>query len=399
MRASYPGPLPNPLALLLKPRATLRVLEHIAEHPSQRPREAYAQLGIANNTWYAAVRNLERLNLVAPTRGPAHRKVKAFHITPQGERALASVRELAAQVADSRGALEWELLGTPPLKGSARAGEVVCRLIEYAERRADFAELGRLESVAKKLGRPGEAHHARQVASFLVGQPKAAADAGEAAMEALGREGNTRSLRRVLTLQGGAYEYLGDVQRSNRMNLEARVKAHKAGDHAAELEAWMSLGITQARIGMHADAIRHMNRALGIAEREGLAVKRAKVLGNISFAEGLLDERKGLERADEALKAARRLGAQILIARAQLNRALFLAVLARPQEAHAAMREAKHLLAEGGEEKGDEMLLGWDRLVRQISRRRPSPYRGDWRAQALQLARSRPPQTSAKPRG
>lgn len=380
----------SPLELLLEPRATLRVLEHIDAHPAQAPDRAQGALKVSHQTWYSAISRLESLGLVAPVRGPRRRKVKSFEITPEGERVLAKLKEVVAQVGSSRAGLEWELEHRPPLKGGARAGEVLCRLIEYAERRNDFAEMRRLEGVAKELGRPGEAHLAREVASFLQGRPKVAQSAGEAAIAELKPEGNTRSLRKAMMVVAACLEYQGEVSKPIRTVIAMRALARRAGDHEFEVDGWLIVGIMKSRLGHYADAVNDMEKALAIAKAHDLPIKRAKVLGNLCYTLAFVDEDRAMAMADEALRAARKVGATILIARAQTNRALFLAVRGRPDEARRAMREAKRLLAGGGEEKGAQMLEGWGRLVKQISRRRRTRYPIDWRAQAQSLARSQP---------
>jgi tetratricopeptide (TPR) repeat protein len=382
--------MPTPLSLLLTPRETLPVLQHIAANPAEPPDKAFHSMGVGVNTWYRATANLERLGLIAPDRGPAGRKVVRFHITPEGERVLARLDDLWGDVANSRAGLEWELDKSPPLKGSPRAGAVLCSLIEFAERRADFKELLRLEGATGKLARPGESALALEMLAFLQGRPGEAAHRAESAIKVLKREGNSRALRKAMYVHSAVLEYLGNPEKSIAVAIETRRLAKKAGDAGMEADAWMGIAIMHGRMEHYPDAFREFEKALQITKDAGLEAKHAKVLGNYAFIQALVDEPTGLAMADEALASARKVGATIIVARTQLTRALLLAVAGRPAEARKAMAEAQRLFKAGGEEKGAQLVKDWAGLVKRISRRRRHRSPADWKSQALALARTRP---------
>lgn len=365
----------------------LLVLARIAANPAQPPKQAFTAMGVGVNSWYAATRKLERLGLIASTRGPAARKVKSFHVTPEGENVLVKLDEIWAEVANSREGLEWELDARPPDLGSPRAGEILCRLVELAERRADFGELRRLAQLSARMKRPGESLLAKEVGFFLKGQPAKARSAGEGALAALRPEGNSRSLRKAIAVLAPSLEYLGFPAKAYAAFVEARTLAKRAGDRGGEVDAWMGVGILHARLEHFNDAFRDFQRALKIAQEAGLESKRAKILGNLAFTQGFLDEKEGLATADEALRAARKVGASIVVARTQLTRSLLLAVAGRREESRRALKEARGLLSEGGEEKGASHIDDWSGLIKRILRSHHAPSPIDWRGQALRLAK------------
>jgi DNA-binding MarR family transcriptional regulator len=138
--------MPTPLPLLLNPRDTLPVLQHLAENPTQSPWVACKATGLSSHTFYEVTAHLESLGLIVPTKGPAGRKVLRYLVTPEGERVVARLGDILAEIAGSRAGLEWELAKTPPLRGSPRAGAVLCGLIELAERRGDFKGMAGLRA-------------------------------------------------------------------------------------------------------------------------------------------------------------------------------------------------------------------------------------------------------------
>ncbi len=383
-------PRPSRFHLLFEPRETLPVLEYVAAHAETRPRHAAKQLGIGINTWYDAVKRLDRLGLIAIARQPGGTRTRRILLTPRGETLLGTLNETWTLVKDTPAALEFELQHSSPPKGSDRAGEVLCFLIQDAERRGDFEGLQVLEEKAKGLGRRAERWMAVQVRAFLHGQMKEAKAAGDRAIAGLGEGDNSPSRRKILFLQAATQEYLGDSKGAYASYTRLRILARKAHDLGLESDAWLGIGILKSRGGQMEDGIKFQLRALDAAERSGIEGKRAKVLANLAFTEMIAGKRTALARADEALEIARHSGFRIIIGRAQLNRALMLASKGSREEALRALREAQRILGPGGEERGPKALEEWAALVRRILRPRRHHGLQDWRDQALLLARKRP---------
>jgi tetratricopeptide (TPR) repeat protein len=381
---------PSRFHLLFEPRETLPVLEYVAAHAETRPRRAAKELGVGINTWYDAVKRLDRLGLIAITRQPGGTRTRRILLTSKGETLLGTLNETWALVKDTPAALEFELQHSSPSKGSDRAGEVLCFLIQDAERRGDFEDLQALEQKAKELGRRTERWMAVQVRAFLHGNMKEAKAAGDRAIAGLGHDDNSPSRRKILSVYAATLEYLGDEKGAYDTHTKVRILARKAHDFGLESDAWLGIGILKTRSGQIEDGIKFLVRALEAAEKSGHEGRRAKVLANLCFAEMVAGKSTALACADKALKAARHSGARIIVGRAQLNRALMLAEKGRKDEALSALREARRILEKGGEERGPRALEEWAALVRRILRPRHAPYPEDWRDQALLLARKRP---------
>jgi len=392
------SPRPSKFHLLVEPRETLPVLEFISNHPNIAPKRASKELGIGINTWYEAVERLARMRLVTGAKALQDTRTRTLFLTPKGVQFLQRLNEALALSGDTPALLEFELENAAPRKGSARAGEVICHLLMDAERRGDFEEMSRLERAAANLGRPAERWLAVQVAAFLHGEMEESRRAAEKALSMLGRDENTPTRRKVLFVYAATLEYLGDEKAAYTNYTSVRILARAAKDVALESDAWLGIGIRKTRSGQIHDGIKFLERALERAKASGIEGKRAKVLANLAFAELVAGRETALEHADEALEVARRVGAQIVVARAQLNRALLLAAAGSKQDSLRALGEARRLLRSGGEERGSGAVEEWAGLVRRILRHRRSPCPEDWRDQALLLARQRPSRSPAKRR-
>jgi tetratricopeptide (TPR) repeat protein len=355
-------------------------------------------LGISITTWYAAVERLDRMGLVTAQPRGKDRRRRRLVVTPRGHRFLRHLGEALGAAEGTPALLEYEMRYASPPRGSPRAGEILCYLIIDAERRADFEGLRQLEDEALKRGRPAEKWMAVQVGAFLTGRHAEAKEAAERALPLLGRTGNTASRRRVLYLYAATLEYQGNSKGAYETYTAVRQLARGARDLALESDAWLGLGVVKARGGQVSDAIKFMGRAHTTALAANDDGRRAKALANLAFAEMVAGRPGAIEHANEALAVARSVGSRIIVARAQLNRALMLAVEGKRVEALEALREARGIMRQGGEERGAGALDDWSLLVRRILRPRQGPYPADWRDQALRLARMRPQSTPEGPR-
>jgi len=387
------------LDLLMEPRESLAVLEHVARGGTRAPGAAARELRIGINTWYLCTKRLEDLGLLAITRAPGGKKAKSMEPTERGLKLLTLLKELPPLLEGSRAALEFELEEGRLPTGSARAGEVLFRLVEIAERNGDFGELARIARRARALKRPGEARLASATKLYLEGYGQAAGRALDAAMKALAGEPSSGAYLRALYLKSGVAEHDGNPRLAYILTTELRQRAKKAGNLGMEAEANLGLGILKTRSGQSRDGAKYMARAAEIARRAGLPAKESKILANLAFAEFFLDLGRARATADRALAAARRSGARVVEGRAQINRALILAAQGEKRAALEALSGAREIYREGGEERGREALEDWAALVRGTLRRRPGSSLAGLRGRVLALVNQFPSQKQARPPG
>jgi DNA-binding MarR family transcriptional regulator len=383
-------PKPSKFHLFTEPGDVLPVLEHIADHPDQRPGESARQLGISINTWYTAVARLERMGLITVQRAYRDTRRRRLGVTPRGEDFLGHLRSAIGLAMDSPAMFDFELRHAPPPRGSPRAGEILCHLIRDATRRGSFDELEGIARRAAEMGRPAEKWMADQYLAFFRGDADKSRAAAEKSMALLGRGTNSPTRRSVLYIYAATLEYLGDSKGSYEANMRLRKMAREARDGGLEADAWLGLGIQKARKSQVADGIKFMEKSLEVATALGDDPRRAKALANLAFAEFSTGRPTAMARADEALVVARKVGSRMTLARAQLNRALILAAGGQRRDALEALREARRLMRSGGEERGPAALAEWAALVKRILRSRRSRNPEDWRDQALRLAMKRP---------
>jgi DNA-binding MarR family transcriptional regulator len=162
------------LKLLLETRETIPVLCYISQHPKSSPTKAIAEMRIGLKTWYAAVRSLEDLGLVAGVRPLGGKKVRYFALTREGNEAMTALTSISLILAGSKGSMKADLQTTDKERESDRAGLLLCQLLLHAEREADREEILALIATAKACRRPIEAKLGAALLSFISGDPRVA---------------------------------------------------------------------------------------------------------------------------------------------------------------------------------------------------------------------------------
>jgi DNA-binding MarR family transcriptional regulator len=386
------------LHLLFEPRETLRVLEYVNARPRGSPGDSARELHISLHTWYAAIERLESLGLVNVERVPGGRKTRRIEVTSSGRTLLDTLAALPPLVAGSPGFLSSELRHGDMILPPERRGELLCALVDHAERRGDFASLEHLAAEARAAGRPGEAALAAGISAYLHGEAVEALKQMTQAATALEAEADSRSLRKALYFRALSLDALGDARGAyvtfTRLRRLARVK----GDVSSEIDARLGIGIMKARRGQYGDAVVQLEKALDRARRSKLAGKEAKVLTSLSLVRFLLDERRGLSIADEALAVATEAGSKVLLVHIHANRALMLAVLGERREALASLSCMRKMARAAGYERGQAALAAWVSLTKRISQGRRQGDPIDWRGQVLEILQTPPSQPPATPR-
>jgi DNA-binding MarR family transcriptional regulator len=379
------SPTPDPLPLLLHPRVTLEVLEYVALHPNTSPRAALNDLGISLHTWYDALARLESLNLIALERYPGVRTRRSAELTQQGRAVLHLARGLRSAVEGSPAALELVLSETPPRHGSREAGDLILTLLGFAESRADYPAMDRLEARARALGRPGEAAYAAGLSRFLQGDRKGSLEPLKRAVDALGGESTTRSYRRASYFHAAALDALGDDKRAYLEFTKLRRLAQLAHDDVTESDTRLGIAILKAARNQWDDSRKQLDGALECAKRTGSPGRQAKVLTSLCLVDFMLDHNAGLPRSDEALAMAKKAGAKILIMHIRVNRSLMLAYQGERKAASREVREAKRISREVGHEHGVHAIKAWAALSRRIALYPRGAYRQDLRGQVSAL--------------
>ncbi len=383
-------PRPPPLELFLNPSETPRILAYLADHETPSPAVACKAFGVSFHTWYRAVANLEALGLIFAERGPPKNRMLRVTITQNGRGALRLMSGFPDTLKGSRAALEWEIESGVAMPGSREAGEVLCKLIDLAERRGDQKALKAVEALAATAQRPGEAALASAVGGLLTGDSRSTVAKAEASLPALEKEGNTRSYRRALFFHAVGLNRVGERRKAFDVYTRLRQLSIRAGDAASEADARVAYGIYRSSQGHMQDAVQQFTLALKAAKNSGTLSKEAKVLTNLGLAEGYLDPPAGLARLREAQAAAEKCGARVLLVHIHANNALLYAVQNEPGRANAALRVSRFLAGEVGHELGPTGADAWYGVVRRILRhhRLGTPF--DWRAQVLALLQKAP---------
>lgn len=373
------------LHLLGEPRECLKVLAFFAAHPTVSPLSATRTLHVSLRTWYGAVQQLEALELILVDRVPGGMKIRRVEVTPHGKAVLRLLEGLPAFLSNSPAALERELALRGAPAESKAVGDTLCRLIEHAHRRGDLEALRRLRARANRAPRPGEEHLAAGLIAYLErAMPEAYVHFGEA-LKALEREPESRAFARSLYHGALALDQLGDSKAAYELFTRLRTLARNNSDALSEADARMGIGTLKARLGQFEDATKHLDRALACARRASSTYREANVLSSLCMISFFVDPAQGLSISDEALVAARRSGARVLLMHVHANRALMLAVMGHKKEALDELFYARRMSRVVAHEQGPEMLAEWARLVRRIVRLRRPPTPADWREQALRI--------------
>ena len=392
-------PAPDPLALLLKHRGTLEVLEYLAANPQPKPDRARAALKINSRTYYEMVARLERMDMVAWERFPGSRKRRSVSMTSRGQAALGLVEGLRASVVGSRASLEQRLSLDAPAAGSADAGELLLRLIEYAERAADYGDMRALSGRAVALKRPGEAAFAIGLMHFLRGERVACREELNRAVELLAGEPSSRSYRRALYYHAANLDDIGEPKRAHLELMRVRRLAHLAHDDVTESDARLGIGRLKAVIGQWKDSRAHLEKALECAKRTGSPGRQSKVLTSLCLADFMVDHGDGIPRSDQALEMARRAGSKIMTMHIRGNRALMFAYRGDKEAAYREMAAARRIAKEAGYEPGLEVLVAWGTLTKRIARYPRGAYPEDLRGQVSALLSPPPSSPPSRSRG
>jgi tetratricopeptide (TPR) repeat protein len=385
------------LHLITEPSECVKLLEFVVANPSVGSVAASRELHISLRTWYGAVEKLDELELVQVERVPGGTKIRRVEITPHGRALLKLLEGLPGFFAHSPAALERELTLRASGVGPTITGETLCRLIEHAHRRGDLGALKELEVSATEAGRLGEAAFAFAMDSFLRGHLRSANTRFETALAHLEKETESRSYRRVLYQQAFALHAFGKERTAYQSFTRLRKLARDAGDLTTEGDARLGIGILKARRAQFDDAVKNLDRALDCARRAGSAYREATVLTTLCMVSFFIDQSRGLALSEDALQAAKRSGARVLLVHIHSNRAMMFAVLGRKQESLTELTLSRRLSRVVGHERGQEMLEEWAALVRRILRPRRTGNPSDWRDQALQILQKPPSQPPEEP--
>jgi tetratricopeptide (TPR) repeat protein len=164
----------------------------------------------------------------------------------------------------------------------------------------------------------------------------------------------------VVQMSGTMYRFLIGGRHADAMiiNGHARRAAQLSGDHAAEANALVNLGIALIRLGRLESAIDHFRQALPLFEAAGDRSGEARALGNL----GLLEDRRGrfresLDYSEQALARYREVGDRTGEARSLGNIGMVEARIGEHRSAVGHQEEALALFRVTGDLWGEAITL------------------------------------------
>jgi tetratricopeptide (TPR) repeat protein/DNA-binding SARP family transcriptional activator len=185
------------------------------------------------------------------------------------------------------------------------------------------------------------------------------------------------------------YRYLeggGHYPEAITIYTHARHAAHRTGDHAAEANVLINLGVTDTRMGRYQQATSHYQQALALFSQAGDGLGQARALGNLGSAELLLGRsQQAAGYLQQALTLYRQASDRVGEARALNNLGTADELRGRYQQAADHHRQALDLTRELGDRVGEtETLINLGHICERQGRYQQA---ADHHQQALGLSR------------
>lgn len=345
---------------------TIQTLKYLEENEYVRPRVACRQLHMGFERWYATIELLADLDLAFTIRGSVGGRRLRYGVTERGGSVLRDLSNMESRLDDSPAGLVGGLEDGRLQGGSAEAGARLCVLIERTARRADLDALIRLQYVAGRLRRYGEAHLGSAIESLLRGDPAEGLTALDETERALGRAADGSSWRRMLLTRVAVQLEAGRDLDAFRTALMAQSLGVQASDPVCEAEARTARGMLMLKRGQFNDA----RRMLEWAKRAARTSRTPHCSASASVNRSLVSMGHHPERVEaemtQVLRLAQERGIHLLSVRSRRQLALHYALGGLSGAAEEQLKVAE------GELKGLDPSLRrnfdtWRRIVKRAA--------------------------------